>query len=188
MENNEIFVIIHGCYSDQEVIGYFTSQEMADKYCVTHDDCYSEKIGCFDDLPGEFRSAKPKYKYHFVFRKNDDNNFVLDLGCTNYKLYIADYLASNEINQNLVCGWISLDINIDECNFKKAEKIACDTFASFLESCDNKPTARSVLLFNTFLKKDELERIEKEKQEKIKKKELAELARLKAKYESNLVD
>lgn len=186
--NKEIFVIIHGCYSDQEVIGYFTSQELADKYCATHDDCYSEKINCFDDLPGEFRSAKPKYKYHFTFRKDSNDKYTFHDPCENYKLYLSDYLASNEMCGNLVYGWISLYINIDECNFKKAEKIACDTFASFLESCDGKPTVRAINLFNAFLKKDELERIEKEKQEKIKKKELAELAWLKAKYESNLVD
>ena len=62
-------------------------------------------------------------------------------------------------------------------------KIAQDIFYQFLESCDGNITQKAIDEFNKILSAEEDARKKAKKQEKIKKKELAELKRLKEKYE-----
>lgn len=99
-----------------------------------------------------------------------------------YNMYIADDLRSNSI-RNGTCGWIAFKVNIAKDDRKLAEKIAQDMLYQFLDFCDNKPTDSATNNMNEILRKDETERLEKQKQEEIRQKELEELKRLKEKYE-----
>ena len=189
--NNKIYVVMYSYYSDWEIYGYFTNREDADKYCVAHKDqeLRVKEIECYDDINDDFRNISLKYTYDFTFR-NIDGEYKLsemdfEYGPT-YECYQDEFLHSNKVtsyNSETVKNWIRFYVNVGEPNYEKAKKIALDLFYQYMDFCNTKPTNKSLVEFNRILAKDETERKEAEKQLKIREKELAELARLKEKYE-----
>lgn len=187
-----VYGVFCGCYSDWQVIGYFNNRLDADKYCAAYGggDFYVKEI---EDLQNEKDLSKISLKYEheviFDFNNNNDNEWIMRDEPTRYKCYISDELNPNRIEHNLgvAWGWICFCINIDKDNRKLAEKIAQDYFYQLLVD------GNDIKLIKNFIKsmndkfaepykiKEELKR-----QEELKQKELAELARLKAKYESNV--
>lgn len=178
----EIYVIMYAHYSDWKLYGYFTNREDADKYCAARPEkeCYVETLPCFDKQQ-DFSNIFLKYEYEILFNKTNSGWVMIDED-DNYVAYVADYLRSNSI-RNKSLNWIAFKVNIEKNDRKLAEKIAQDMLYQFLDFCDNKPTDKAVSNMNKILRKDEDERLEKQKQEEVKEKELAELVRLKEKYE-----
>ena len=189
--NNTIYAVMYSYYSDWEIYGYFTSREDADKYCVAHaeQDLYVKEIECYDDINEHFRNISLKYTYDFTFR-NIEGDYILDESAfeydPKYECYQDEFLHSNQITSyspESVKNWIRFYVNVGEPNYEKAKKIALDLFYQYMDFCNKKPSWKSINEFNIILSKEERDREEVKKQEKIRKEELAELARLKEKYE-----
>jgi len=178
----EIYAVMYAYYSDWQLYGYFTNRPDADKYCAVHPerDCHVEILPCLDGQE-DFSNITLKYEHEIIFDKKN-SGWVMRDEPNRYSMYIANYLRSNSI-RNGTCGWLAFKVNIAKDDRKLAENIAQDMLYQFLDFCNNKPTDLTVNDMNKILRKDEDERIEKQKQEEIRQKELKELARLKEKYE-----
>lgn len=177
-----VYAVVYSYYSDWRIYGYFTDKHEAEKYCVAHKgkNLYVKELSCME---GKENLDKIKVKYEFRVRfENKDNSWdcVID---DNPYLYGDKYLRSNNIYSNNPKGWIVMSVNSEDDNIDRIKKIAQDIFYQFLDSCDGKPTQKSMDDFNKILSAAEDERKEKERLEAIKEKELKELERLKAKYE-----
>jgi hypothetical protein len=102
------------------------------------------------------------------------------------KLYINKYLRSNLIKSAwyIPNKWVAINVNTTSRERSNAEKIAQDLLYQYLESCDGIPNNRATEAMNMILSEEERNRLELQRQEKLRQKELAELERLKKKYES----
>ena len=178
-----IYAIMYAYYSDWHIYGYFTNREDADKYCVAHPkgEYHVEVIPCFDGKE-DLSNITLKYEHEVVFDKNN-NSWNMRDEPERYQPYVADYLRSNSI-ENGYRSWISIKVNITKDDRKLAEKIAQDMLYQFLDFCDNKPTDILTKEMNNILAAEEIERSQRVKEEEMRVKELAELERLKAKYEN----
>lgn len=183
-----VYGVFGGCYSNWYIVGYFTNRQDADKYCCLYGDgdYYVESL---KDLTDEKDLSKVSLKYcHEVLfdYKDDENRWVMREEPERYNCYIDNDLRCNSVIQGTVYrnNWVCLSINIDHDNRKLAEKIAQDYLAELRSYGDGKIYEKNIELMNDKFAAPfkEKERIRKE--EEIKQKELAELERLKAKYET----
>lgn len=185
--NNKIYLVMYSYYSDWTIYGYFTNREDADKYCIAHEneELYVREIDCYDNIEEDFRNITLKYTFPILFR-NINNNYELETTEENYvyDCYQDEFLHSNKVESCLPKNWVRINVNIAERNFDKAKKIALDLWYQYLDFCNKKPSENSIYKFNKILSKEEDERKERIKQEAVKEKELAELKRLKEKYEN----
>lgn len=186
-----VYGVFGGCYSDWYIVGYFNNHQDAEKYCCLcgNGDYYVKPL---KDLTDEKDLSKVSLKYchEVTFDRGDYTNkwnWIMREEPERYTCYIDDYLHRNSVRQGIYAmnDWLCFTINIDRDNRKLAEKIAQDYLAELRSYVDGKITDDSIQLMNYKLAAPckELERIKKEEEE-IKQKELAELERLKAKYET----
>ena len=183
-----VYGVFGGCYSDWYVVGYFNNRQDADKYCCLcgDSDYYVKPL---KDLTDEKDLSKVSLKYcHEVLfdYKDDENRWVMREEHERYNCYIDNDLRCNCVRQGgfLKNNWVCFIVNIDHDDRRLAEKIAQDYLNELRFYGDGKIYEKNIELMNkkyaaTIKKK---KRIRKE--EKIKQKELAELERLKAKYET----
>lgn len=179
-----VYGVFGGCYSDWYIVGYFNNRLDADKYCAAYGkgDYYVEEMKDLQDEK-DLSKISLKYTHEIVFDLNKDNEWVMRDEPTRYSCYIAEELNQNKINY-LGYRWVSFFINIDKDNRKLAEKIAQDYFYQLLAYGDSKKVMKQYvdLMNNQFAEPYKI-REELREQEELKQKELAELARLKEKYE-----
>ena len=179
--NNTIFLIMYAYYSDWQIYGYFTTRDEAEKYVVSHP---SEKldiyeIGCLDNQ-ADLSGVSVKYEFSVLFYKNDSEwAYRID---ENFDIYQSPYLRSNYLDERY--DWIRVYVNLDKRDKNLAKKIAQDIFYQYMSECDGHSSEKSMKEFNKILSAEEDARKTAEKEEKLRKKELAELERLKAKYEN----
>ena len=100
----------------------------------------------------------------------------------NYSCYLSNKKQPNCID--LGNGWIRFNINIDKNDRKRAEKIAQDYLYELLSYGDGIVTRENIGVMNDKFAEPFRIAEEKKKQEELRQKELAELKRLKEKYES----
>lgn len=180
-----VYGVFGGCYSDWYIVGYFNNRLDADKYCAAYgaDEYYVEEI---KDLQNEKDLSQITLKYeHEVVFDFRNNEWIMRDEPTRYKCYVADELKPNSIwNSFSSCNWVGFRINIEKDNRKLAEKIAQDYLYQLLAYGDStKVYEKNIKLMNNqFIAPYKLKE-EQKKQEELRQKELAELARLKAKYE-----
>ena len=176
-----IYIIMRGYYSDWEILGYFTDREDAEKYVVSDgkDDIFIEEAECFDGTV-DLSYVVVRYKKPIIFRRKGGSWACEDNG--EPELYQAGFPKSNYIETIYLGEWIRVWVNTTKNDLPLQMKVAQDIFYSFLNFCEGEPDDESIYEFNKVLSKEEDDRIEAEKQEKIREEELAELARLKAKY------
>lgn len=182
MEN--IYLVMHAYYSEWRIYGYFTNRLEADKYCVAHPDreCHVEIVPCLDNQE-DFSEITLKYEHTVVFDEIN-NSWVMRDEPNRYEMYMADYLRSNSVKDGFfVNHWLSFKVNISKDDRKLAEKIAQDMLYQFLDFCHNEPDGTYVNQMNEILSADERARLDKERENQLRQKELAELKRLKEKYE-----
>ena len=175
-----IYLVMYAYYSDWEIYGYFTNREDAEKYVVKYPErnLFIKEVSCFDNEE-DLRNIIVRYEKPIIFRKDKNSWSCLDNG--DPRLYQGKFSKSNRIE--LGYDWVRIWVNTEKNNIDLQMKIAQDIFYQFLESCDGNITQKAIGEFNKILSAEEDARKEAEKQEKIKKKELAELKRLKEKYE-----
>lgn len=176
-----IYLVMYAYYSDWEIYGYFTNREDAEKYVVKYPekDLFIEEVSCFDNKE-DLRGIKVRYEKPIIFRRNKTSWDCLNNGES--ILYQSQFARSNHVEDGQF-DWMRVWVNTEKNDIDLQMKIAQDIFYQFLESCDGNITQKAIGEFNKILSAEEDARKEAEKQEKIKKKELAELKRLKEKYE-----
>ena len=179
-----IYLVMHAYYSDWEIYGYFTTYDEAAKYMVKHPDrdLHIECVECYDGKE-DLSNIKPRYLTDVRFRKIDGRWKLLYIDKTD--IYDEPYLRSNNIRKIYRGDIMSVIVNTDKYDPDIITKIAQDLFYQYLSECNSCPDDETLAAFNKILSAEEDARKERERQDKIKQKELAELARLKAKYEVN---
>ena len=183
-----VYGVFGGCYSDWYIVGYFDNRLDADKYCAAFGkgEYYVEEMKNLKDKE-DLSKITLKYKHEVVFDLKD-GQWVMRDEPDRYECYIEDELRPNNIRHSDTrynFSWVSFSINIGEDNRKLAEKIAQDYLGELLAYGESKKVyEKNVELMNEkFLEPFRIkEKLRKE--EELKQKELAELARLKEKYES----
>lgn len=182
-----VYGVFGGCYSDWYVVGYFTNRQDADKYCCLcgDGDYYVKPL---KDLTDEKDLSKVELKYvHEVLFDYRDNKWIMREEPDRYKCYVDSKLHCNSIrrgNPNRTwTNWVAFTVNIDHDDRKLAEKIAQDYLAELRSYGDGDIYNENIEMMNEKFVAPfkEMERLEKEKA--LKEKDLAELERLKAKYE-----
>lgn len=178
-----IYGVFGGCYSDWYIIGYFSNKEEADKYCCVYGngDYFVKSIKSLDGIE-DLSKVSLKYRHEIVFDLKD-KEWIMREEPNRYECYIDDDLQCNCIRPNLPNSCVCFAINIDHDDRKLAEKIAQDYLAELRSYGDGIIYQRNINLMNEKFAAPfkEKERIRKETE--LKEKELAELARLKEKYE-----
>lgn len=185
-----IYGVFGGEYSGWYHVGYFDNRLDADKYCAlynnekTYEEYYVIELENLKD-ERDLSKVSLKYAYEILFDFKD-NNWIMRDEPDRYKCYIADDLKPNSIDTNSgYCRWVRFTVNINKEDRKFAEKIAQDYLYELLAYGESKViNDKNIKLMNDkflepFRIKEKLR-----KQEALKQKELAELARLKEKYES----
>lgn len=178
-----IYGVFGGCYSDWYIIGYFSNKEEADKYCCVYGngDYFVKSIKSLDGIE-DLSKVSLKYRHEIVFDLKD-KEWIMREEPNRYECYIDDDLQCNCIRSNLPNSCVCFAINIDHDDRKLAEKIAQDYLAELRSYGDGIIYQRNINLMNEKFAAPfkEKERIRKEAE--LKEKKLAELARLKEKYE-----
>lgn len=181
-----VYGVFGGCYSDWYIVGYFNNRLDADKFCCVcgNGDYYVQEM---KDLQNQEDLSKVdlKYRHEVVFDfKNDSGEWVMRDEPTRYECYIDNELRKNEVKYRGY-GWVSFLINTEGDSRKLAEKIAQDYLYQLLAYGDSKKVyEENVKLMNNKFEEPYKIREELKKQEELRQKELAELDRLKKKYES----
>lgn len=177
-----IYGVFGGCYSDWYIVGYFNNRLDADKYCAAYGngDYYVEEM---KDLQNEKDLSKISLKYdHEIVFDFKNNEWVMRDEPYRYNCYIAEELRPNSIRNG--GGWVSFHVNIDNDNRKLSEKIAQDYLYQLLAYGSSKAVFEQYvkLMNDKFIEPYKLKE-EQKREEELRQKELAELARLKEKYE-----
>lgn len=182
-----IYGVFGGCYSDWYVVGYFNNRLDADKYCTLSGGEYY--VQPMKDLTDEKDLSKITLKYqHEVLFDFIENKWVMRNEPDRYKCYISDELNPNSIwnsSYGFGYGWVGFRINIEKDDRKLAEKIAQDYLYQLLAYGESKKVyEKYVKLMNDQFIEPYKIREKLKNEEALRQKELAELARLKEKYEN----
>ena len=182
-KNNIIYGVFGGCYSDWYIVGYFNDRELAEKYCCAFGDgdYYVQPI---KDLTNkaELSTISIGYRHRVLFDIDEYKRWIIRHDPDNYTCYLSNKKQPNCIE--LGNRWIRFNINIDKNNRKKAEKIAQDYLYELLSYGDGIVTRENIGMMNDRFAEPFRIAEEQRKQKELKQKELAELKRLKEKYES----
>ena len=180
-----VYGVFGGCYSDWYIVGYFSNRLDAEKYCAAYgpDEYYVEEMR---DLTNDRDLSEITLKYeHEVIFDFFDGSWVMRNEPHRYEYYISDELKPNSIqNHSYGCHWVCIRVNIEKDDRKFAEKIAQDYFYQLLAYGDSRNVYDQYvkLMNNKFMEPYKIKE-QLKKEEEIKQRELAELARLKEKYE-----
>lgn len=134
--DSKIYVIIQGCYSDWEIIGYVMSEKDAMKICAKH----NQESGEWDDWYYEEtkKVASPKQEVGLEY-----THIIRFLPCksapTMADIYNVEYFADGcnptkeiIIDDAPLCAYITVYVPLKENNRGKAEKIAQDALYKHL--------------------------------------------------------
>lgn len=180
-----IYGVFGGCYSNWYIVGYFNDQELAEKYCCAfgNGDYYVQPM---KDLTNkeDLSSVTIGYRHRvlFDFEKNESWKWVIRNDPDNYSCHLLDKRQPNFIE--LGNSWIRFNIDLENNDRKRAEKIAQDYLYELLFYGDGIVTRENIGVMNDKFAEPFRIAEEKKKQEELRQKELAELKRLKEKYES----
>ena len=178
-----IYGVFGGCYSDWYIVGYFNDRELAEKYCCAFGDG-DYYIQPMKDLTNkqDLSTISIGYRHRVLFDIDECNTWTIRHDSDNYSCYLSNKKQPNLIE--LGRSWIRFNINMDKNNRNRAEKIAQDYLYELLSYGDGIVTQENIDMINDkFAEPFRIEE-EKRKREQLKEKELAELKRLKEKYES----
>lgn len=178
-----IYGVFGGCYSGWYIVGYFSNREEANKYCCVfgNGDYYVKPMESLDDVE-DLSKVSLKYRHEIVFDLMN-REWVMREEPNRYKCYVGDDLRCNGIKANLQNSWVCFAINIDHDDRKLAEKIAQDYLAELRSYGDGIIYQRNIDLMNEKFAAPFKEKERLRKEAELKEKELADLARLKEKYE-----
>ena len=148
---------MRGFYSDWDVYGYFTNREEAEKYCVknSNESFFIEEIDCLDGKE-DLSNIKVGYQRTFYFIKCNKGWMEYD-NSSSFYLNKSNKLQKNNIDLNINKDCLTICVNTTKNNYETQKKIAEDILYMYLESCNCKPTFKSVDDFNKLLSRSEEE-------------------------------
>lgn len=183
-----IYGVFYSNYSNWYPVGYFEDKEDAYKYCEGYMGA-GYIVLPIKNLLGEkdLSVISLKYEFEIVFREDgtmmnfgrrdgDDDEYC--------KRYVSEDLRCNHIK--MYGMRTSIKINLNRKDWDLASKIAQDYYAELKSYGDGKILDKNIDLMNKKFEAPFLERKRIRKEEELKQKELAELKRLKDKYENSL--
>lgn len=180
----EIYLVVDGQYSDWRIIGYFANKDDAERFCVLKHDAYDcPYVVTVDCLDGgvDLSNVEVLYEHEVVFDKRGSTMVMRDEP-DRYNVYGGE-MRANRV-EAMGYHWINVIVNQREFNREKAEKIAQDILYQYLELSNGEEYDKLALdTINDKLSAPQRAREEERKAEELREKEMAELARLKAKYE-----
>lgn len=184
--NNKIYLVVQGCYSGWNIVGYFTREEDANKFVVSQYDRYEEPyVMAVDCLDGgiDLSNVEVLYEHEVIFDKVD-GTMVMRNEPQRYEPY-ADEIRANKVYPSSYkqAKWIAVKVNQKKFDRKKAEKIAQDIMYQYLAIAREFYDKEAAETINYGLSAPQRAREEERRAEELRKTELAELERLKAKYE-----
>lgn len=184
--DNKIYLVVQGCYSDWDIIGYFTREEDASKFVISQYDRYDGPyVTAVDCLDGgiDLSNVEVLYEHEVMFDKVG-GTMVMRNSPHSYKVYGGDIRANSiYVSPYKQVQWIHVKVNQKKFDRKKAEKIAQDIMYQYLAIAREFNDKEAVETINYGLSAPQRARKEERKAEELRKTELAELERLKAKYE-----
>lgn len=181
---NKIYLVVEGQYNGWSIVGYFTNKDDAERFCVlrnnTYDEPYVKEVDCLD---GGVDLSKVKVLYeHEVMFNRLNGTMVMRNEPDRYVIYGGD-IQANSVFALGNC-WVKVNVNQQEFNREKAEKIAQDILYQYLELSNGELYDQEALrAINYKLSAPQRAREEERKADELRKTELAELERLKTKYE-----
>lgn len=183
-----IYGVFYANYSDWYPVGYFENEEDAYKYCEGYMGA-GHIVLPIKNLLGEkdLSVISLKYEFKIIFREDGTMaNFGRgDDGDDEYcKRYVSEELRCNHIGT--YGRWTNIKINLNRKDWDLASKIAQDYYVELKSYGDGKILDKNIDLMNKKFEAPFLERKRIRKEEELKQKELAELKRLKDKYENSL--
>ena len=188
---NKIYLVVQGWYSDWNIIGYFTTKDDAERFCIKERNKYNEPyVMSVDCLDGgiDLSDAKTLYEHRVLFDKTN-NGWRMRNEPDRYEVYDGsrEDIRVNKIKvPNNRMKWIMVTVNQDKFDRKKAEKIAQDILYQYLNLVSDPFNSPDIVkIINDSLSAPQRAREEARAAEELRQKELAELARLKEKYENN---
>jgi len=132
-----VYVIIQGEYSDQQVVGYCTSEELAEKACAFKrgdseeywDSCRYEVVECLDDIV-ENTTVNYLYRVDFKSRMISPNQYMYEV----YRVYeegITPSIGYSRISYNNTNNVVSpieavVYVSVNRIDEKLAQKVAID--------------------------------------------------------------
>lgn len=181
-----VYGVFRGCYSDWYIVGYFNDRELADKYCCVYGngDYYVQPMKDLTDEK-DLSIVHLNYAYEIMFNFSEEGTWVILEDPDRYNCYIDNSLHPDYIKYGGArYKWVSFHINLSENNYEKAKKIAQDYLYELLAYGEDRQIHEEnvELMNNKFIEPFRIAKELKE-QEELKQKELAELKRLKEKYE-----
>ena len=191
LERLNIRYAIEEDYSE-ELFGWFNSELDAMKYCayLAYKNNCSYHIYEIEGLKidPDFLELESdmKYEYYVEAIYDDKNGWIIKETPEIDSCYFSEILRKDTIN-NMYTDTIRMRINLEDENSELAKSVACNYLENFKGvHGDDKNKIRDIIdILNKKFKLKHDEELERLEQERIKQEELAELARLKAKYESN---
>jgi hypothetical protein len=180
-----VYGVFGGEYSDWHTVGYFDNRLDADKYCAAFGACDYYVIE-LKDLKNEKDLSKITLKYdHEIVFDSRGNEWIMRDEPDRYKCYIAEELKPDNIRKGSF--WVAFHVNIEKDDRKLAEKIAQDyLYHLFAFGNSRNVYDKYINLMNDQFIAPYKFKEKQKKEEELRQKELAELARLKEKYEANV--
>lgn len=180
----KIYLVVDGQYSDWRIIGYFTNKDDSERFCVLKHDAYDgpyvETVDCLDGGV-DLSNVEVLYEHEVVFDKRGSTMVMRDEP-DRYNVYGGE-MRANRV-EAIGYHWIRVIVNQRGFNREKAEKIAQDILYQYLGLSNGEEYDKLALdTINDKLSAPQRAREEERKAEELREKEMAELARLKAKYE-----
>lgn len=180
----KIYLVVEGQYSDWHIVGYFTDKDDAERFCVLKYDVYDEPyvvaVDCLDG-DADLSNVEMLYEHEVMFDKRGSTMVMRDEP-DRYNVYGGE-MRANRVKA-MGYHWIEVIVNQREFNREKAEKIAQDILYQYFELSNGEEYDKLALdTINYKLSAPQRAREEERKAEELREKEMAELVRLKAKYE-----
>lgn len=179
-DNKSLYIITDVDYECTDIIGYFTDKELAYKYLAVNPNYGILEVSCLDCTNEQLANIIPFYEHCIIFIKDGNDWKPRYESCTPY---IAEYSRSNSLSSLNLTGWIRVYLNNMSLDRGIAINAAVKLLSEYLNNYKN--NVHNLAAYNKFLNAEEQARKDIEAQKRLQEKELAELARLKNKYEQN---
>lgn len=176
--------ILNSRYYNRAVIGYFHDRESADKYCAAYGNG-EYLIEPFEDLSNTVDLSHVSLLYENCVWFDWDQHKWLMNPKTHYNCYTGSELRVDRVEMSMGYNkWIKFYINTDQNDRLIVEDRAYDYFRRLVEINHGVNISKeSVQIMNNQFAEPFKIKEQQEKERQLRIKELAELKRLKEKYE-----
>lgn len=134
----DVYLVIGGCYSDWYIVGYFETEEEAEKYCICEnkkdnncEELYTEKVKMLK-INGKINKIKLRKFQEITFVLENKNGIIDGKMRKNEDDYVV---FEGEKRKSEICTFNIeryITFKVDNIDRGKAEKISQDYFYQYL--------------------------------------------------------